>query len=848
MSSDRRGLPTWILAVLGPSLLAAASWFAAPLLPLRGHPLLIFAVAVVFMALLAFLAVLAMRMRRGAEALTEQEREEAVRFRSIMTHSLDGVWRVDADGNAIEVSPQMAAMLGREAHEIVGRHFLEFVPEDQRERALELFRRGARGESLQFDFRLLHRDGREVHTLVSSQPIMDADGRFQGGIGIVRDVTARQRSEQERSQAISLLEAALESTADGLLLVNAEGTIVRFNERFARMWRIPEDVLATHDDAKAVEFVVSQLLEPEQFLSKIRQLYADPDAESFDTLRFKDGRVFERYSIPQRQGERVVGRVWSFRDVTDRERAETAMRLALEREATIVQNIDAALFTFVLAHDGRLVRYEHFSQGAQALYGVSAEDLREDPSFWLRRVHPDDLRDIVRPALEGLLQMKKAAVEIRYESSRGLWRWHRTRLTPRPGPAPELIYVDGLEIDVTDRVALEEQLRHAQKMEAVGQLAGGIAHDFNNILTAILGYSDLILARSPKKDGARHYVEEIRKGGERAAALTRQLLAFSRRAATQPRTVDLNAALRDLGPMISRLVGENIAIALELSQEPAPVRIDPSQLEQVIVNLVVNARDAMPQGGSIRIRTEEIDGSTVEDGPREGESVPAAYQRLSVADTGSGIPADVRQHIFEPFYTTKDPGQGTGLGLATVYGIVQQNHGRIRVDSEEGRGTVFEILLPRAEGRSQPADGPVNIRGGNETILLVEDDAGLLVLGREVLAELGYVVLAARGGIEALELARRTAGKIDLVLTDVVMPQMGGRDLAMRLLEARPDVRVLFVSGYTPDVTLLHGVEEAEIPFLAKPYTPQTLAIRVREVLDAAPRSTLAADPAAGLR
>ncbi len=786
--------------------------------------------------LLAFILHLARRNRRLIARLRVADGGDDGRLRLLMAHSPEGLWRVDPGGMTTEVNRSMAEMLGYAPDQIVGRSFRDFLSPESFAVAEDAFERGLRGEALQFETTLHHRDRTPVRVLVTTHPVLDSQGNFVEGFGIVRDITARHRVDTDRQHAFSLLEAALESTADGLLIVDREGRIVRFNHRFARIWGIPAEILQSRDDERALTFVLSQLEEPEQFLSKVRRLYATPEAESFDTLRFRDGRVFERHSLPQWLDDRVVGRVWSFRDVSDRERALAEQHLAMEREATIARNLDAALFTFALDPNAKILRYEYISRGAEALYGIPARGLEEDPDFWLKRIHPDDVQNIAFPAIRKLLKLQSAVIEFRYETSKGIWRWHRSRLTPRL-EADAIIHVDGIETDVTDRVALEEQFRHAQKMEAVGQLAGGVAHDFNNILTAVLGYADLLLARMPRGDAHRPAVEEIRKGGERAASLTRQLLAFSRRAATQPRYADLNAAIKNLEPMILRLVGEGTCFELDLSEGIGRVRIDPVQLEQVIVNLAVNARDAMPEGGTLSLRTDRVVlGAEEAASALELEAGP--HVRLRVTDTGLGIEPALLERIFEPFFTTKEAGRGTGLGLATVYGIVRQHGGRIRALSEPSRGAEFEILFPEADVVEPPrppepasADFPV----GTETVLLVEDDASLLTLARDSLSELGYRVLAAPNGRRALQLLEREREGVQILVTDVVMPEMDGRELAEHALDLIPGLPVLFVSGYTRDPSLMQGPERAGIQLLEKPYTPLAFARKVREILDASP-------------
>jgi two-component system cell cycle sensor histidine kinase/response regulator CckA len=398
----------------------------------------------------------------------------------------------------------------------------------------------------------------------------------------------------------------------------------------------------------------------------------------------------------------------------------------------------------------------------------------------------------------------------------------------------------GLLEDVTERrrseqalAAVQQQLLHSQKMEAVGRLAGGVAHDFNNLLNVIVGYAELLARSLPLRDSRRGRIEQILQAAMRASALTRRLLAFSRKQVLQPRVVDMNAAVRETEQMLRRVIGEDVDLVLRLGEEVGNVRVDPGQLEHVILNLAVNARDAMPRGGVLTLATADADVDPDTAGP--GAPGPGRYVVLSVADTGIGMDAETRARIFEPFFTTKPIGEGTGLGLATVYGIVQQSGGFVAVESEPGRGTTLRICLPHVDEPPDAAGRPT-VSGpgphGHETVLLVEDQDSLREMVSEALRLLGYRVLVAPDGESAIELAREHTGPLDLLVTDIVMPRLGGFDLARRLLTERPGLRVLYMSGHGTDVVTRHGVREAGLPLLEKPFRTDELALRVREALD----------------
>jgi len=511
-------------------------------------------------------------------------------------------------------------------------------------------------------------------------------------------------------------------------------------------------------------------------------------------------------------------------DVTERKDAEAALLLRDRAMQAATQGI--------VISDPRQANHPviYASPGFERMTGLRAPQLEGRDARTLL-VGPATDRAAAARVREAHEQGRACTAELQGHRDGGGVFWDELSLSPVLDADGRVTHLVGVHSDVSARHALEERYLQAQKMEAIGRLAGGVAHDFNNLLTVINGFSDMLIGDQEvalRRDRPRDPLLAIRDAGERAARLTAQLLAFSRRAIVEPQVLDLNREVESSTRMLRRLIGEDVKVVLELAASSPRVRMDPGQLEQVLMNLAVNSRDAMPRGGALRLATASVHLKE----PPTSECAPGEYARLTVADSGIGMTPDVRAQAFEPFFTTKPPGRGTGLGLATVWGIVRQAGGAISVESAPGAGTTFEILLPLC---SAPVVARATVNpspGGSETILLAEDEDAVRQLTVEVLRQRGYHVLDAATGSAAVQKAESYPGPIDLVLTDVVMPDLGGREVADLICAARPGTPVVFMSGYTDDAVLRGGIEVSADPFLAKPFTVQALASKVREALD----------------
>ncbi|MDR3555054.1 MAG: PAS domain S-box protein [Syntrophobacteraceae bacterium] len=749
---------------------------------------------------------------KQAEAALK-EREEI--FSSLVGQAMDAIALVDADGRFIEFNTAAHEGLGYTREEFAALTVLDIQERPSAEstrRELEQVR--AQG-GLVFETRHLHRSGEIRDVRLSLKPLTIRGSEFLATVWT--DLTERRRMEESLRGSEEKYRNIIQAAMDGYVLMDMTGRIIGVNESYCRMSGYSADEL--------LKMHASQLdadRSAEEIAAHGRWMMQHGETRFEVRHRRKDGAVYDvEISIQHRAAD--GGRLVCFlRDISERKKAEKAVRrleTAIEQAAEVIVITDS---------EGNI---EYVNPAFERLTGYSRDEaLGQNPRVLKSGEHDD-------------LFYRELWLNI---SNGGTWRGHLVNkrkdgsiftedaaISPVLDKAGRIVNYVAAKRDISEEVRLQGQLFQAQKMESVGRLAGGVAHDFNNMLAVILGHSELALEDVDPAHPVYPALEEIRTAANRSADLVRQLLTFARKQTIAPRVLDINEAVESMLKMVRRLIGENIELTWRPGADVWPVKMDPTQIDQILANLCVNARDAIADVGKISIET----GNRVldEDFSREHlEAVPGEYVLLSVRDDGCGIGQENLGKLFEPFFTTKEVGKGTGLGLATVYGIIRQNNGVMTVDSEVGRGATFRIYLPRtapSEGRQHTSEPLSQPRRGTETILLVEDEKSILAMGRKILERHGYSVLAASGPREALELAGKHSGRIDLLITDVIMPGMNGKELAVKLSGLVPGFKTLFMSGYTGDALTESAMVDEAVNFLHKPFSLTTLTTKVREVL-----------------
>ena len=721
-------------------------------------------------------------------------------------------------------------MVGYSREELTGRTWVSLTHADDLDGDLDNLVRLRTGEIHGFtrEKRYLHRDGHTVWVNVKVSAEGGDDGQPHALIAIVEDITERRRAEQAYQASEQRFQTLFARANVGVTQWDAAtGALLVANPKFCELtgygeleivgktwqeFRFPEDL---EEGARHVEELVEERATLEVELR----------------CRRKDGLevwVAVTGSPLWAEGEAPTSSVTVMRDITESRVTEASLRESEERYRSLVENLDDVVFSSDLA--GNVT----FVSSAVAQFGFTQAIVGQSIA---RFIHPDDLPLVVANRQEVITTGAPRASEFRMYDAAGRQRFVRTSAR-RVMEHGRVVGITAVLTDLTEQRETVEQLQFAQKMEAVGRLAGGVAHDFNNLLSVISSYTELAIEAVHEGDPLRTDLEEIRLAGVRAAALTRQLLAFSRKQLLVPKLVDLNVIIAGMKNMLGRLIGEDVNLVIQAARGLGTTKVDPGQVEQVLMNLAVNARDAMPRGGKLTIST-----ANLEIGPEAALDPvgpePGSYVALIVSDTGCGMDAATRARVFEPFFTTKAVGKGTGLGLATVYGIVKQSGGAILVDSEPGAGATFTIYL-RREVDSVAADSdemfPPPVSTGTETILVVEDDASVRNLVIRVLGSAGYHVFAAATPAQALALPELQFSELQLILTDVVMPGMSGKEMAERMSPLGYAGPVLYMSGYSDDEIAHRGVLAPNIEFLGKPFTPERLSREVRRVLDGAQR------------
>lgn len=779
-------------------------------------------------------AVICFRDITEQKAAEQRLKDSEVRFRKIFDDAATGIAITTLEGRFVDGNRAYCEMLGYAPEELKQKTFADITHPEDREDNIGLIRELIEGkrDALRYEKRYLHKNGTPVWVRISVSLHHNVGGEAIGLVGITEDITIQKRAERALVKSEAALRFASKLGRLGAWEVKLPEMEVTWSDETSSIFDLPVGEFPSVDDA------ISRYGPEHQ--ERIRTAFEECvsegtpfDEEDIRLISFKGTERFVRVlgeAVRDHNGKIVEAR-GAIQDTTDYYRAKEAVRESEHRFRLLSKATNDAVWDWNLQTDELW-----WSDGFESLFGFSREEVEPDSKAWTNRIHPDDREKVVAEVDSAIAGSGEWwSDEYRFARKDGTYAFVLDRgylIRDAEGVAVRMV---GGMTDLTDRRNLEAQLRQSQKMEAIGQLAGGVAHDFNNILTVINGYSDLLLRQTSETDRAHKALTGILDAGKRAEGLTRQLLAFSRRQVLAPRIVQINGIISDTAKMMGRLIGENIELELRLARDLHMVRVDPGQFEQILVNLAVNARDAMPNGGKLLIETANVSLHNTYCEAVPGLE-PGNYVSLSISDTGIGIPEEIKQHVFEPFFTTKEVGKGTGLGLATVFGIVKQSGGHITLYSEVGVGTTFRVYLPIAPENEihETSESPLfrDVPVGNEVVLLVEDEDAVREITRQTLEDYGYKVFEANNGESALELLKTIEGPVDILITDLIMPKIGGRELAKHVVEQMPNCKVLLISGYTEDAVLMHGIMNDEFSFLQKPFTPSQLAKKVRECLD----------------
>jgi len=754
-------------------------------------------------------------------------KESEMRYRIVSDISSDYAYalKVELDGSLrnLWMTGAFEKMTGYSRDEITERGGWEFLihPEDT---AVALQQVGVylSGMPSASEYRIINKSGEIYWVRDNGRPEWNAEEqRVKYIYGAIKDITLQKEVEDELKKSEMSYRELFDSNSDAIYIQDIKGVFVTVNKGAEKMYGYPKDFFV----GKTPEFISAPGMND---LKKVENAVKTAFKGTPQRFEFwgkrKNGQVFPKEVHLHKGtyfGKEVI--IAYALDISDRKAAEKQVQ-------RLSQAVEQSPISILILDKNFKIEYanEHFKE----ITGYFDEDIlkKEPVDFIANKEKKDIFNDIHLNVNNGLVWRG----EILNRFKDGQTYWEDTTISPIYDKAGKISNFIAFKKDITENKKLEEQFRQSQKMEAIGRLAGGVAHDFNNLLTVIIGYSELILSQIAEEDALFNKIKQIDKAGRRAEALTRQLLAFSRKQIIQPKIINLNQMIIDMEKMLKRLIGEHIELQTILSDDLGNFKADPGQIEQVIMNLCINARDAMPDGGTLLVSSVNIQIDNEQE-TECSEMKPGPYIKLTISDTGIGMDENLKDQIFEPFFTTKEKGKGTGLGLSTVYGIIKQSDGAICVDSKIGQGTTFKMLFPRSgDGDEAELDAHIQVSDlkGTETIFVVEDEDALRALTVESLEQAGYKVLSAEDGEEAISTCINFNDDIHLLLTDVVMPKMGGRKLAEEMVKIHPEINIIYMSGYTDDSIVQHGVLEGNTEFIAKPFKPTALLHKIRRVLD----------------
>jgi len=762
-----------------------------------------------------------------------KQAEEALRvseekYRNLVESMSDGLVIYDENNLSTYANDRFCRMLGYSKDEIMERPAIDFLDDANRKALEKQIRKRRKGKREPYELDWIRKDGQKIATIVSPSPIFDVEDRYAGAFAVVTDISEHKDIQKKLEESVSLLSATFDATADGILVVDREGKIVSFNKRFVEMWRIPDSIIETGEDDQALAFVLNQLKNPEIFLKKVKALYSQPDEKSFDVLDFEDGRTFERYSRPQRIEGKSVGRVWSFRNVTDRKQAEEALRESQKKYRTVLDSNPDPVVVYDM--EGKVVYFNRtfarvFGWSLEEQIGKKIDNFVPEPNWPETRIMINRVTTLGESfsGLETRRYTKEGNV-LDISISGSCYRDQEGNI------AASVINLR----DITEQKKLESKLQQAHKMDAIATLAGGVAHEFNNALMGIMGNIELLKMDLPEDEGRDKYFDPMKSSGHRMSRLTDQLLAYAQGGKYQAKHLKLDDFMIQTLPILQHDLSPAVRVETHFEKDIPYIKADYAQMQMVLSAILANSNEAIEDKGLIKVTAgnEDLD----EDFTKQYPGLKTGpYVCLTIEDDGKGMDEETRTGIFEPFFTTKF--HGRGMGMAAVYGIVKNHDGWIFVDSELGKGTTVWIYLPAisAESKEQGAKAAtqpdVELGTGEGTILMIEDEDVVIEVTQAILERLGYRVMVAKTGKDAIHITETFDGQIDLALLDIKLPDMQGGKVYPIIMKARPDLKVIVFSGYSIEGPAREILDAGAQDFIQKPFSIATLSEKLKEVL-----------------